>query len=78
MWNYQWERLNDEGYPAYFYAPPNEYIQNNSGFDWDIHLNTGTGAGCSGVLGYGLYKIDIQRNPDIYAEETNFETIFIW
>lgn len=76
VWNNQWERTDGYGNPTSFYAAPNTYIQTNRGFDWDTHLNSGTGAGCRGVLGYGLYRVDIQRQDETSQYITVFSFYF--
>lgn len=55
----QWERLDDFGNPRYFYVTDEYNIPDMMGFDWGTRSDAG--AGCRGILGYGLYRIDIRR-----------------
>jgi hypothetical protein len=58
LYDQQWERIDDYGNVVYFWAAPNQYTQGR-GFDWGTRSDAG--AGCRGILGYGLYRIDIMR-----------------
>lgn len=68
-YNFQWERKDAQSNPLTFYAGPNSYTT-NIGFDWVAVINHGQG--CRGTLGYGKYKITIQRKNS----ENNFNDVF--